>query len=127
MTARTSAEAARWLAAAALVLAACGGTGTSGGPLMDPGSDCTSCHSFAVAGTAFERSGSGAEGVEVAVGGITLTSNAAGNFFSAASPVFPAHVEVRRGGVAAAMASSAPHGACNRCHDGVTQARWAPP
>ena len=94
---------------------------------MDPGSDCTRCHSFAVAGTAFEGSGRGAEGVDVAVGGVTVRSNAAGNFFAAANPGFPAHVEVRRGGVVVAMASAAPHGACNRCHDGVSQARWTPP
>ena|SRR5512143_3726134 len=114
--------------AAALAIAGCGGgAGTSSGPLMDPGRDCAGCHSFAIAGTVFEPSGGGAEGVEVVVAGATLTTNAAGNFFSAAGPGFPAQVEVRRGGAVAAMASPAPDGRCNRCHDGVGQARVAAP
>ncbi len=112
------------LVASGILLMGCGGTdGSSAGALMLPGEDCSRCHSFTVAGTVFQPSGGGAPLVEVAVGGVTLTSNTAGNFYAAAPLTFPAAVEVRKGGAAVAMVSPAPHGWCNRCHDGASQAR----
>jgi hypothetical protein len=104
-----------------ILLASCGGTGdTTGGtgPLMAQGKDCLGCHGFTAAGTVFTSSGAGAEGVAVLVGGVTLTSNAAGNFYTSAPISFPAVVEARSNGTVKRMPSPAPSGACNGCHGG---------
>ncbi len=94
---------------------------------MAPGEDCLRCHSFTVAGTVFNASGGGASGVTVIVGGVTLTSNAAGNFYTATPVAFPATVEIRVGGGAKTMTSQAPDGRCNRCHDAASQPKLTAP
>jgi hypothetical protein len=99
-----------------IALAGCEGSDSSTGALMAPGQDCLRCHSFTVAGTVFDVSGGGAEGVIVVVDGVTLTSNAAGNFFTTSSISFPASVEILRQKRVATMPSPAPDGGCNRCH-----------
>lgn len=107
---------------ASLVLAGAAGCGAGQGgasdtaALMAPGQDCSSCHGFTVSGTVFEASGKGAEGVTVLAGGLSLTTNAAGNFFTGAWVTFPAEVEVRAGASVAKMRSLAPHGHCDGCH-----------
>jgi hypothetical protein len=116
------------LVAGALLSTGCGGSdsSSSGSALMAPGQDCTRCHPFTVAGTVFDAAGNGVQGVDVVLGGVTLTSNAAGNFFTAGAVTLPARVELRRGGATvAAMPALAP-GACNQCH-GVSQARVTVP
>jgi hypothetical protein len=108
----------------------CGGSGdnSSGAlALMQPGHDCLTCHAFTVAGTVFNASGGGASGATVMVGGLTLTSNAAGNFYTASPVPFPAKVEISLGGGAKTMTSPAPDGRCNNCHDGVSQPRLTVP
>jgi len=100
-------------------LAGCGGgsgaaDGTAG--LMAAGQDCSTCHAFSVSGTVLDFLGKGAQGVTVAVGGLTLSTNEAGNFFSTATVEFPAPVELRAGGQVVPMVSLAPSGGCNGCH-----------
>lgn len=117
----------------AALLSACGGGDDDGNALMKPGQDCLAagCHSpgsqrqFSVAGTVFPSAGSAASaglaGVSVVVKDAngteaTLTTNAAGNFFSAAAMAFPlASVYLVRNGKRSNM-GGAPQGACASCH-----------
>jgi hypothetical protein len=110
-----------------LALSGCGGEGS---PTMRPGEDCLTCHSsgdhaFTLAGTVFgdasAATSSGSSGVTVAVTDkngtrVTLTSNAAGNFYTSQALVFPVSVEVRSGTAVAQMFTSATKGGCNGCH-----------
>jgi hypothetical protein len=117
------------------VLAACqfgeGGEGGEG-PLMQPGSDCMSCHehssgenAWSAAGTVYAGSSdaTGASGVTVQITDaagktVTLTSNAAGNFYSSAALALPfAKVSVTRNGTTTEMRSSPTSGSCNSCHN----------
>ena len=66
--------------------------------LMAPGQDCKKCHLFSAAGTLFTDAGAAAPGADVVIGGVTLESNAAGNFFTTTPIEFPATPEVRSGG-----------------------------
>jgi hypothetical protein len=104
-----------------------GGTTTGGGgtttgvtgPLMRPGENCLSCHTFSLAGTVFDASGAAAANVSVSVtdaGGakLTLTSNAAGNFYATQPVAFPATVWLQKGALGGGM--TAPAGSCNACH-----------
>jgi hypothetical protein len=78
---------------------------------------------FTIAGTAFaDRYGSGAaSGATVRVTDsqgkvVTLTSNAAGNFYSTEPVVPPLTAEIERNGQVRSMGSQATTGACNSCH-----------
>lgn len=104
-------------------IAGAGGGEDSGGqtgPLMRPGQNCLCCHSFTAAGTVFTSSGAGANGVTVSIGGLTLTTNAAGNFFTSAPITFPASVSVQSANGLRAMPMQAPGGACSSCHGAGT-------
>ena len=95
--------------------AACGNEG----PLMSPGKNCLDCHHFSAAGTVYTASGGPADAVTVTVGGVTMTSNAAGNFFTSTPITFPALVQLESNGKITDM-PLAPNGACNGCHGGST-------
>lgn len=116
-------------AGAALLLAACGIP--AAGPGMEPGADCMSCHSGGIApawtasGTLFTDPASaadgGLEGAQVIItdnGGreLTLTTNSAGNFYTAESLAFPIHVQAQFGAHRMAMSSTSQSGSCNSCH-----------
>jgi hypothetical protein len=108
------------LAALGLVSSlACGGH-------EDDDKNCLACHgSFRVAGTVFGSatadSGSGLAGVTVIITDAnqvdtTLTTNAAGNFFTTAPLTLPLKkAVVQRNGTRTEMAGP-PMGDCNRCH-----------
>jgi hypothetical protein len=107
------------------------------GPMMRPGEDCLGCHGpgsekrWYAAGTVYAdppaAAGDGVQGAEVVITDskgrrISLTTNGAGNFYTAETLEFPATVEVRRGGKVNQMPSQPPNGACNGCHTGATGA-----
>lgn len=111
------------------LLAGCGIPENS--PMMRPGEDCLTCHGsdarlhWYAAGTVYldpqASAGEGVQGAEVAVTDangrkIGLTTNGAGNFYTAETLVFPATVQVRRGGNVNEMPVQAPEGGCNSCH-----------
>ena len=105
-------------------------------PLMHPGGDCIDCHSergegpsFAFAGTVYtdydeEYDCNGVEGAEVEVTDAegstwTMTTNAAGNFFTYsrdADPVMPITAVVRVGDAEHAMNTPQNDGDCASCH-----------
>jgi hypothetical protein len=102
-------------------------------PMMRPGEDCLSCHNttnrlhWYAAGTVYAdaqaAAGDGVQGAEVVITDnkgrrISLTTNGAGNFYTAETLEFPATVEVHRGGKVIQMPSQPPNGACNSCHVG---------
>jgi hypothetical protein len=111
-------------------------------PMMDPGQDCLGCHGagarlhWYAAGTVYADAqavaGDGIQGAEVVLTDanhrtISLTTNGAGNFYTAETLVFPAQAEVRRNGQVNQMPTDVPQGGCNSCHTGSTQARiYAP-
>jgi hypothetical protein len=128
-----------------LAAAACGGSSpaspsgssssssTSGGTSSsrtshNAGRDCTSCHSFTVAGTAYKADGSAYSGAVIKVtsgsagsGSVlaTVTSDASGNFYTSASVAFGPGVYVNAAGttgVTRSMTSAITSGGCNRCH-----------
>lgn len=105
----------------------CGGRGD----FMLPGSNCLECHkpgsreapTWTAGGTIFtDASGlKAAKNVTVTITDatdkvVTLTSNTAGNFYTTRSLTFPIDVEVEKGGVKRAMATSVDDGGCNSCH-----------
>lgn len=110
-----------------VALLACGGheDDDKNNELMAPGQNCLACHSFTVAGTVFGSAtadtGSGLAGVSVVITDAnsvetTLTTNAAGNFFSGSPLALPLKkAAVVRNGTRTEMAG-VPEGACNRCH-----------
>jgi hypothetical protein len=128
-----------------LAAAACGGSSpaspsgssssssTSGGTSSsrtshNAGRDCTSCHSFTVAGTAYKADGSVYSGAVIKLtsasagsGAViaTLTSDASGNFYTSASVLFGSGVYVNAAGTTGAtrsMTGAITSGGCNRCH-----------
>jgi hypothetical protein len=135
---------------AAISIAGCGGSSPSGpstsssgattttttttttsnlGSSHNAGRDCTSCHSFKIAGTAYKADGTtvypGATikvTTESAGGGTavaTLTSDNSGNFYSSTAVSFGSGVYVTAtgtSGTAASMSGAIPSGACNSCH-----------
>jgi hypothetical protein len=123
------------VAATIVVLSACGGgeDGDEGNALMRPGEDClaSGCHSasskrpLTVAGTVFPDFGSsassGLSGVSVVItdsngAQTTLTTNAAGNFYTAKAMALPLEsVYLVRDGRRTDMAA-APEGSCASCH-----------
>ena len=112
------------------VLTGCGGGDDGEGgshAQMSPGENCmrSGCHSnFSVAGTVLPSANSpasaGIAGVSVVVTDnnnvqITLTSNAAGNFYSSQRLALPLQsVTMLRNGTRTVMSS--PDGACAACH-----------
>jgi hypothetical protein len=101
-------------------------------PTMKPGEDCLRCHGsgnlrWYAAGTVFldpkAAVTDGVQGVEVILTDsnnrrISLTSNGAGNFYTAETLVFPLTAEVKRGDKSLKMPDSVPQGGCNSCHTG---------
>jgi len=107
---------------------ACGGhdDDDKNNELMAPGQNCQACHgSFKVAGTVFGSAtadtGSGLRGIQVVITDAnqvdtTLTTNAAGNFYTTAALALPLKKAVLvRNGTRTEMAGPPP-GDCNRCH-----------
>lgn len=104
--------------------------------LMLPGRNCQSCHlpsgqaasvRFTISGTVFRSlssscntGGVGDVKVEIldASGRVqaTLTSNAAGNFYTAAAVTFPIRARVSKDGVTREMMSTTAIGSCAACH-----------
>ena len=112
----------------ALVTACGGGGDDEGHATMAPGEDCmrSGCHgNFTVAGTVFPSATSpasaGLANVSVVVtdannAQTTLTSNAAGNFYTGKTMALPLQsVYVLRNGTRTDM-SGTPTGACAACH-----------
>jgi hypothetical protein len=105
------------------LLSACGESEEDEGPLMAPGRDCIRCHDFTAAGTVYASAGAsqGEPGVTVLLDGrVSLTSNAAGNFYTMAALPGSYAVEISKGGVTRTM--SAASGRCSSCH-GVSRSR----
>lgn len=111
-----------------LACLACGGhdDDDKNNALMAPGQNCQACHApFTVAGTVFGTAsadtGTGLAGISVILTDAnqvdtTLTTNAAGNFFTSAALALPLKkTAVVRNGQRTEM-GAAPEGACNRCH-----------
>jgi|WetSurMetagenome_2_1015567.scaffolds.fasta_scaffold168568_2 hypothetical protein len=119
----------------ALVIAACSSssptapstaTSTSTSSSHNAGRDCTSCHSFTVAGTAFKSDGAtvypgavirltNSGGTTVA----TLTADGSGNFYTSTSVAFGSGLTVTATGTSGAvktMGSTITKGGCNSCH-----------
>lgn len=102
------------------------------GATMQPGGDCIGCHTsgegprFTLAGTVMgdydDATGcNGIDGVQVHVtdanGTVrTLTTNAAGNFFSTAAIAMPYTIELEYMGSARAMGAPQSTGDCVSCH-----------
>ncbi len=111
-----------------LACLACGGheDDDKNNALMAPGQNCQACHApFTVAGTVFGTAsadtGTGLAGISVILTDAnqvdtTLTTNAAGNFFTSAALALPLKkTAVVRNGQRTEM-GAAPEGACNHCH-----------
>jgi hypothetical protein len=115
--------------------------GFSGIPTMQPGADCLSCHSarglasaraWTVAGTVFPAldagPNQGVQGVQILIQDsagkrLTLTSNAAGNFYTAEPLADLVDIEVQNATHRLRMplsviggGSLSQVGSCNRCH-----------
>lgn len=120
------------VACAVLLLAgACGEP--ENGPLMRPGENCMSCHAageeaasktWTVAGTVFDQNGAGVRNAKIELTDAdsrvhVLTSNAAGNFYSAEPMKTPFQGAALR---YEGRTSFSPHepgklvGSCNACH-----------
>jgi hypothetical protein len=99
------------------------------------GRDCLECHSFTVAGTAYQ-----ADGTNVAPGAtirltsqpgaseavdLTLTADSSGNFYTNARVAFGAGLAATAagGGAARAMQDAVTSGACNSCHTSASRLR----
>lgn len=107
------------------ILSACGEDEEDEGPLMAPGSACIDCHGeFTAAGTVYgggeAAAGAGLAGATVTITGDngvtrTLTTNAAGNFFTSANFTNPLTITVTSG-AASRTASGHTSGDCGACH-----------
>jgi hypothetical protein len=106
------------------------------GPLMRPGEDCDFCHRpgsqydtaphWTLAGTVYPRADSaanaGVAGVKVIVSQpegdevLTLTTNAAGNFYTDARLPSPYRVALEYQGERIEMPCPPPSGGCAKCH-----------
>ncbi len=117
------------IAAALVALSACGIPAAS--PQMDPGQDCMLCHTgsiapaWTVAGTLFRDPASqpdaGVEGGQVLITDaahrtLTLSTNGAGNFYTAETLQFPLKVQAQFGSRRMAMVGAVTSGSCNSCH-----------
>jgi hypothetical protein len=119
-------------AVAALALAASAACGIPDeGPAMRPGQDCLSCHNgdiakqWTVAGTVYSDPNApieaGEPGAQVIVTDanqrvLTLTTNEAGNFYTAEMLVAPLSVQIQRGTYRMVMDEAPATGSCNSCH-----------
>jgi mono/diheme cytochrome c family protein len=111
--------------------------GTSGSALMEPGLACTNCHAssggeaprFAVAGTVYPTAhepdlcngANGTNGARVVITGangasVTLTPNAAGNFYYEGTIATPYSAKVTYMGRERDMGATQTSGDCNACH-----------
>jgi mono/diheme cytochrome c family protein len=108
--------------------------GDQGSPLMHPGDACIACHTsnggpnFILGGTVMAATNddtdcNGVQGATVEIKGadgtvITLTTNAAGNFYqeSMAGLSTPYTAKIIQGGKERAMMASQTTGDCNSCH-----------
>jgi hypothetical protein len=116
--------------------------GDRGSSVMHPGGACISCHEtsggprLTIAGTVYPTahepddcdgvSGSLQVVITDANGRtLTLSVNAAGNFYSTSSVAFPFHAKVVSGGAERAMTAAQTSGDCNSCHT-VAGANSAP-
>jgi hypothetical protein len=105
------------------------------GPMMEPGADCMECHStgskraWTAAGTVFSsadaRPDEGLQGVEVSLTDsknrtIRMTTNGAGNFYTAETLFFPVNVDIKLKDAEMKMADMPPVGSCNSCHTGLS-------
>jgi hypothetical protein len=109
--------------------------GDQGSPLMHPGGTCIECHTtngegpkFILAGTVMAATNDdtdcdGSEGATVQITGAdgtvtTLTTNAAGNFFSESKTALstPYKAKIIKGGKERAMSAAQTVGDCNTCH-----------
>jgi hypothetical protein len=115
--------------------------GDRGSSSMHPGAACIACHTtaraptFTLAGTVYP-SGHEPDDCNGLAGGasvvvtdakgkvVTLTVNAAGNFYSATAITPPYSAKVVKGGVERAMVATQKTGDCNSCHtvDGTNDA-----
>ena len=114
--------------------------GDHGSPLMHPGGECISCHTeqgegprFAIAGTVMgatddDTNCDGVSGVTVEITDktgqkITLSTNAAGNFYTnehgGTNVTFPITAKVISGGKERVMTTPQTSGDCNTCHGAV--------
>ena len=116
-------------------------SGDRGSTLMHPGRACIGCHDaeggprLSIAGTVYPSSHEpddcdGARGTQVIITDaagqtVTLTTNAAGNFYSTASLTFPINAKVVANGAETAMGAAQSNGDCNSCHT-VTGTSSAP-
>jgi hypothetical protein len=97
---------------------------------MHPGDSCARCHNgesgwgnssrFGAAGTVYTRAGKGDANVNVDITdargrSVSLTSNAAGNFFTGQSLAPPLKVKLFRAG-RPSVSATVPSGDCNACH-----------
>ncbi|MBM4367300.1 MAG: hypothetical protein FJ102_13900 [Deltaproteobacteria bacterium] len=106
--------------------------GNEESPVMNPGQDCVACHrsgegpDYTLAGTVMgdyddEDDCNGVEGVVVSIldadgKRMSLTTNAAGNFYTNDDFALPYTVSIEKDGATREMASEQDDGACNRCH-----------
>lgn len=107
------------------------------GPLMAPGYPCLSCHSFSLGGTIYPTAheanncdGATGGGLSVIVTGangqtVTMTPNAAGNFYATAPISTPFTVKVTSSNGTRVMQTPQTSGDCNSCHT-VAGANGAP-
>ena len=130
---------------ALLITALTAGAIPERGPEMRAGENCLDCHgsgtgleqgrAWSVAGTVFDSFSSGPDegvgGAEVRLtdnngSEVSLTSNAAGNFYTAEPLSFPLQRAcVERNGEVFCMRREVPDGSCNRCHN--IPPMWAAP
>lgn len=111
-----------------LVFAAC--APPDEGPWMDPGTNCQTCHraggtgpAWSVSGTLFETSESeaGAAGVTIHVTDrngqvLSITSNGAGNFYTAEELALPVRIVLEANGRRVQKPGFTESGSCNACH-----------
>jgi hypothetical protein len=105
-----------------------GGGSSAAKTSHNAGRDCTSCHSFTVAGTAYRADGLVYPGAVIKVtsgnagsGNVlaTLTSDGSGNFYTSASVPYGSGVYVNATGTTGStrsMTAAISSGGCNRCH-----------
>ncbi len=119
--------------------------GVPTGPLHRPGQRCTTCHGssgpgspeWSVAGTIYANRGEPAPEADAQItltdvkgSRVTLTSNAAGNFYidkAQWDPIFPLKVEVAANGAHPVMTSTIGRdGGCATCHRGAGDLHYSP-
>jgi hypothetical protein len=106
-----------------------GGSGTGSSSSHNAGRDCTSCHAFTVAGTAYKSDGStvypgalirvttGSAGTGTTL--VALTADGSGNFYTSAAISFGSGLyptATGTGGAVRSMTAAITSGGCNRCH-----------